>query len=170
MVSNMIDTKTIEDFLVLERMDFDDINKFANNKIREKLVGNCYKDHGYVLDVLNTKITDNKISPIDSNIILYMNIEISYLMPEKGSVYKGKVIMVFNKGIFVEILDVLKILVSVDSLKDLYDYEDFTNCFIPKDNSKELDIINKGEEVSVCIKGLRYSKNMYNCFGDIVDN
>lgn len=163
------DSVVIKNFYGIDNFD-DEIIKIMSKKYKN----NCSKKDGYVISVDKlVKVLSSKISSINCNLIFDVKVEMSTLLPKVNDVYTGTVCLVFEKGIFLDIDNVFKALISYESLnKDNYTfnsiYENFTN--------KDKDAIYVGSVLKIRLKGVKYSKitkvnnvskTVFNCFGDI---
>ena len=162
----MHDELVIEGCVVLQPDEFN--NNWKNtivDKVKSKYLG-CTEKYGYIIDILqisneiDTKL-DSNTTMITCNII----IKVLRIKPEKHKVISCKVQMIFNNGIFAQIDDKIKILVPNDVLKiDNYMFQKTTNKYY---NNNTKQTISKNDVINVMITDLQYSKNKYNCIGNM---
>jgi DNA-directed RNA polymerase subunit E'/Rpb7 len=132
-------------------------------KIKVSTRDECSKEHGYILDVKTVKIISNNISSANSDIVLKVEMVADTLKPKEGDIISGKVCMIFQSGIFVDISGKLKILIP---LSELAGYElDGTSTHYARGMSE----IKKDDIVKVKIKATKYDKRSFSCFGSLVD-
>ena len=136
------------------------------NKLKNITKDECSKDYGYYIDVKNfLKIKDNYISSNCENIFL-IEFKAELLKPEAGKIFEGNVCMIFCGGIFLNVLNKLKVLIPISSILN-YEFNSTKNTFI---NKKTLKTINKDDKLKVSITGTKYSKQNFSCFGVLVDD
>jgi len=142
-----------------------DINQSIRESIHRKLSGTCDSVNGYITEVKKEfKITSSKISSIDCSIIFNVEATVMTIKPKINDKYQGEVVMIFEKGIFIDVKNFIKVLISFDSLNEKdYKYENLTNTFIKDD-----DVIEIGRLLDIEIQGVKYDKKIYNCFGNII--
>ena len=83
-------------------------------------------------------------------------------MPSVGSVLDGEVMSISQRCLFVNVKNVLKILVPCQNLSGFL-YSDSRKCFV-NDFENELKI---GTSVQVRITGSKYFDQTYKCIGSI---
>ena len=162
----MHDELVIEGCVVLQPAEFN--NNWKNtivDKVKSKYLG-CTEKYGYIIDILqisnqiDTKL-DSNTTMITCNII----IKVLRIKPEKHKIITCKVQMIFNNGIFAQIDDKIKILVPNDVLEiDNYMFQKTTNKYYNNDTKQT---ISKNDLINVMITDLQYSKNKYNCIGNM---
>ena len=128
----------------------------------------CTKKHGYIVDIEElVSINGNNISTIDCSLCVFVTIRVVTLKPDIDMVLEGSVCFIFDKGVFIEIEGLLKVLVILESIEERgYSYNEHLDNFAKKEDD---DVIYKGKAIRAQIKGVRYNKNAYNCFGTLVD-
>jgi DNA-directed RNA polymerase subunit E'/Rpb7 len=139
------------------------IEEHLLNKIRTTVVGKCYLEYGYILNV--TKIIDigsNTISSVNSFVVFDVTYEADVLKPEIGDVFSGSVCMIFQHGIFVNVKNKLKVLVPAKSMKTYVFEDDY--FFNKKENTK----ITNSCELSIRITMIKYEKKEFSCIGELV--
>lgn len=139
------------------------LNKKLYRNILKKLdnavVNKCTKDHGYFLRIIRLKrVKDNYISSNCENMFI-VEYEAEVLKPEIGNIVEGTICMVFAGGIFLNIQNVMKILVPLSKLEG-YSHDPANESF----KSKK-DKLTVGQNVKVKIEGVKYTKENFSCFG-----
>ena len=157
---------------IIERricIEHDKLNKDVCSSIFEKIKeitnNECTKEYGYILGVKRlVKIKDNYISNVNCDNIFIVLFEAYTLKPEVGKKFKGKVCMLFNGGIFLNIENKQKVLIPVSSLKN-YNFDAPKKIFENGDKKISVD-----DEINVEITGTKYSKQSFSCFGNIIED
>jgi DNA-directed RNA polymerase subunit E'/Rpb7 len=138
-----------------------DIFKF----IKENTKDECTKENGYIIEVHKLKrIIENYISGNNGELIFEVDVLVERIKPEINKVFSDKVCMVFNQGIFVDVSGKFKILIPLSSLKD-FEFDPSNKIF---KNSKTEIVIKEGDVISVKVTGIKFVKNNFKCFGDII--
>jgi len=122
------------------------------------MLGNCDQEHGYILKVYdNVRILENTVATTSPGVFFHIEFSIKSLKPKKDYTYKGVVFTVFAVGIFVEVLNKMKILVPTDKM----DGYKFKNNSFKKGN----DAICTGSTVFVTVELIKYENHNFNCIG-----
>jgi DNA-directed RNA polymerase subunit E'/Rpb7 len=136
------------------------LDKHILEKLQTCIIGTCDYENGYILSVNKIlKIGDNKINQM-SSCIFTVSFLATVLKPEIGAQFVGKVCMVFNDGLFLEVHNKMKVLVPYTT----FDTFTFDNDKFTKDNR----IIREGSEVNIEITMIKYEKKNFNCIGKLV--
>jgi DNA-directed RNA polymerase subunit E'/Rpb7 len=131
------------------------------NKIVSTFSNKCDKEYGYILKVYDDiRIISNVVSSASSDIFFDVTFPAKVLKPEIGKEYTGKVFMIFQHGILIEVHDRMKILIPADKLKD-FTYNK-KNVF--KNNT---DTIQINSVVTCVIDRMQYEKNNFSCIGNL---
>ena len=160
----MLDTITYQKQICLNpefmNTEFD---KYLYKVVKEEIEQeSCKIEIGYILSFRRiTKIKDNYISKVNSQIIFVVDTEIEVLKPEINDIYSGKVCMIYSLGLFLNVKDRMKVLIPVKTLEG-YEYDDIKKIY--KCKKKE---IKEGDEIKVKITGVKYSKKNFHCFGEL---
>ena len=134
-------------------------------KLKDITHNECSKEYGYFIKIKRIKnIIDNYISSNCENIFI-LDFEAEILKPEIGNKYEGKVCMLFSGGVFLNVLNRLKILIPISSIP-YYEYNQLKNNFTNKKNKK---IINLNDNLTVIVSGTKYSKQSFSVFGTLVE-
>ena len=132
-------------------------------KLREITLNECTKKYGYILEVIRIiNVIDNQISSANSDIVFTVKFEAIILKPEVNSIFEGEVCMIIKDCVFLDVKKRLKVLVQLGDLG--YKLDNNTNCIV-KDNHK----ISQGDILKVKITGVKYCKQRFNCFGNLVN-
>lgn len=132
-------------------------------KLREVTANECTKKYGYILEILRIySVLDNQISFANSDIVFTVKFEAKILKPEIGSIFEGEVCMIIKDCLFVDIKKKLKVLVQLGETGYKLDTND--NCMVKGDMK-----IYQGDLLKVCITGVKYCKQRFNCFGNLVN-
>lgn len=142
-----------------------DIQTHIFNKLKKNMEGMCTFKDGYIISVKRIiSIDSNTIARANSVVIFDVTYERDVLKPVKGQMLSGKVCMVFQHGIFVDIYGKMKILVPAKSMSG-YDYKADENKFFNKDKVIEL-----GLEICIDIVMTKYEKKEFSCIGKLNKN
>lgn len=149
-------------------ISYDLLNANLDDNIFKKLYtlynGTCSKEYGYILNVKRlVSINDNIISSSNSNIIFDVSLEIEYIKPVLNQILTGKISMIFEKGLFIDIIDKFKILLPSINIPDyIYDKDKF----LTKDRKH---ILSKGDIIKIIITQLKYENHQFKCIGKLYD-
>lgn len=137
------------------------LHNYILHKFRKQSELECSKDYGYILNVhSNFEILRNHISNATSNPIFTVKFTIENLKPEIGSIFVGPVCMIFNKGVFISVLNKLKIFIPIDENSG-YKFVQATNSFVLNQNKK----IDSNSVLTCEIIGMKYTNHKFNCVG-----
>ena len=145
------------------------IRVYIEKKIRDNYTNDCTKDIGYITSIKKiVKIKDNYLSNSCSDIVFEVIIDIENIKPDIGSIFKGNVCMIFQDGILVNVQNIMKVLIPLNSLKN-YILEN--NEFILEESESEVQDkykkIQINDELQVKIIGSKYTRKNYACFGEL---
>ena len=160
-------TKLIRKRICLEPKHLDqNIYDHLLDKIKVQTENECSKEHGYILNIIKiTQLVDNKVSPANSDIVCTVEFEAETMKPEIDKIMKGQVCMILATGILLDINNKLKVLVTSTSLQNYnFKLDKVQMCYI-NDEKTKLCI---DDYIEVKITGVRYSKQKFSCFGDMV--
>jgi len=95
-----------------------DFNKYLLNVTKEEVEKeSCKKELGYILNFKKLKnIKDNYISSVNTDIVFIVECEIEVLRPEINDIFSGNVCMIYSLGLFLNIKDIMKVLIPVKTL------------------------------------------------------
>lgn len=139
------------------------LNAKLLDNVKKVYENECTKETGYILKVNKiVRIKDNYISNVNSSIIFVVDIDVDILKPEINAVYTDKVSMIFSGGLFINIMNKIKLLIPISSLSD-YSFDPSTKTFV-----KCKSVIKENDEIKIKITGIKYSKKNFNCFGELI--
>lgn len=153
----------IEQKIPIESMYLDkNINLNILNKLKNDMGGKCTLEYGYILDIIKIiKIGDNKISSANSLTVFDVIYQADVLKPTEGLILSGKVCMIFQHGIFVDIKGKMKVLIPATTIDSFsYDAEDSS---FETSNTK----ISNGASVDIEIVLIKYEKKNFSCIGKL---
>jgi DNA-directed RNA polymerase subunit E'/Rpb7 len=137
-----------------------DIKDHILNKLKKIMEGKCTLINGYVIEVNKViSLGENIIGCANSFTIFKVTYEAEVLLPEKGQFMNGKVCMVFQHGIFVEVCSKMKVLIPVASMEE-FKYSSVNNSF----ENKDCKIVN-GMYIDIEIIMTKYEKKQFSCIG-----
>lgn len=133
-------------------------------KIKESTINECTKENGYIIDVTRIiEVKDNWISAANSDIVFNVVFEAITLKPEIGKQLEGEVCMIFPNGVLLDIQNKLKFLIPLSSLEG-YEFNK-KRMYYEKGNKK----IEKGNHLTVEVAEIKYKKQSFMCFGNLVE-
>ena len=133
------------------------------NNLCDKYRDTCTKDNGYIIDILDDlKLNSNRISNNTANIIFNVSFTAKILKPEIGNEIKCSVDMLSWHGIFAGI-NKLKVLIPENALTNYY-FDQQNSKYVNKKSKSE---IKNGDEITIELTDIRYTKNNYNCIGKL---
>jgi DNA-directed RNA polymerase subunit E'/Rpb7 len=140
------------------------IKKHIQNQIEKDMIGNCSQEYGYVMNIgEGIEILSNSVSNTEVGVYFLVKFRVETLKPESGKKYTGKIFMLFQEGIFIEVIQKLKVLVPFDKLAQIgYKYDKDNNTFV-----KGKNVLKKDTEVQFQIDLIRYEKQNFNCIGSL---
>lgn len=142
-----------------------DIKTHIFNQVCIDLLETCSIEYGYILGVNKiTKFKDNYISNATSLTIFTVTVEIITLKPYTGQITEGKVRLIFEQGVFIEILDKLKVLIPAAYLTG-FKWNPSEETFIKESNNC---CINEKDVLKVEIVKIKYERKEYSCIGKII--
>jgi DNA-directed RNA polymerase subunit E'/Rpb7 len=140
------------------------IYKHLLEKLNKTYKNECSKDIGYILNINKIiNINNNYISPANSSIVFDVTVDATILKPEKDLQVEGRVFMVFNNGIFIEVIKNFKILVLKNSLAG-YKFDQQNLSY-----TKGKKVIKNDDIIKVKISGVKYEKKTFCCFAEMLE-
>ena len=139
------------------------LKKYIHNKVKNRLENSCDKEYGYISKVgKDIKILPNNIvSTAGPNVFFRVLVDITALKPEQGHRYTARVCQVLPIGLFVEVENKLRILIT---LKNMVGYV-FDKGVFKKGNST----IALNDTVKVVIDVIRYEDQKFSCLGKLIE-
>ena len=133
-------------------------------KIKENMEGKCYLDYGYIIKVKDIiEIGSNMIAPATLMAVYTVKYEADVIKPIKGLILSGEICMMFKQGIFVNILDKMKVLIPENNIEG-YKFDD--DIFVSEDKDKDDLVINTKVEIEITM--VKYEKKSFSCIGKIL--
>jgi len=84
-----MNTFIISNKVIVEPQYLDqNLHQYLEKKVKDDFIGKCFKDYGYITDVIRILKSKSKITSSDSTIVFDLEFEISSLLPEVGKKYK----------------------------------------------------------------------------------
>lgn len=140
----------------------ENLKEHLKAKIISNTLNQCSQTYGYITKIYdNIEIIENIISQASSGIFFKVRFTAKALKPEIGSVYQGKICMVFPQGIFVEIMGKMKVLIPSNQMND-FKYNKTTSTF-----KNKKDTLEQGNTVDVVLTLIKYEKHNFNCIGNL---
>ena len=138
------------------------VKEYLLEKTKQKMEGTCSKENGYILKVLEIEdILDNIIASSTCTVFFLVKYKAEVLKPIIGDILKGKICMIFQYGIFVDIMNKMKILIPIISINNFeYIDEEYID--------KEGNILYKDMDVSIQILSLKYENKDFSCIGKLI--
>ena len=132
-------------------------------KIRQNMEGKCTLDYGYIISVNKiVELGENIVAPANSLVVYDVKYEAVTIKPEKGMELSGEICMVFQHGVFADILKKLKVLIPVGSMEE---YTFSGDSFVSKEDDENIEV---GSEVNIRITMVKYEKKSFSCIGELV--
>lgn len=155
---------------ILKKISLEPVYLSSNYKehiiqqIHKNMKGSCFKDYGYIIDVLNNIEVGENIEIVNNgNVIFPVKIPCLCFKPEVDMILTG-VIELINKDCIRVKKDDLNFVISVPFDKCLdYKYNDKTNSY--KNKNSELV---KGDKIHVKIDYINYTFKNYTCLAQMV--
>ena len=126
-------------------------------KVSSITLGECTKEYGYIISV-------NKIVKILNNedTVFTLLFDADTLKPDAGTKLDGIVCMVYKDGIFINVVNKLKVLIPSIILKG-YLYDENLATYVST-NKK----IKQGDNINVVVTASKFSKKGFICVGSLV--
>jgi DNA-directed RNA polymerase subunit E'/Rpb7 len=138
------------------------IHNHLLKKLKETVENTCNMDQGYILKVIKIiEIVDNNIISSNTSVIFVVKYEAETFKPKINNVISGKVCMIFQHGIFIDILNKMKVIIPIKSLQNFIYNEKIG--FI----SDELTI-KVGIQINIKIVLIKYENKSYSCIGNLI--
>ncbi len=95
------------------------LNRNIEDQITASIRKNVKKcsEEGYILNIQKIQIGDANISPSSSMIDIDVKIWCKRLLPKRGDIYAGKICLIFELGILLQVAQVLKVLVPLENCR-----------------------------------------------------
>ena len=138
------------------------VGYYILKKIKNNMENKCTIEHGYITKVIRIlKIISNLITPANSLVIYDVIYEAETIKPVKGLRLTGKICMVFEHGVFIDIINRMKVLIPTSKLKGYkYSSSSFTDEYG--------NVLKVNTEVDIIIDMIKYEKKEYSCIGELI--
>lgn len=133
------------------------IHNHILTKLKEVISSECTEKYGFAVEVVDDLIT---VVENSGNTFL-IEFQATTLKPEKDKKLTGKICMIFKDGIFIEVLERQKVLVSRQNLTD-YVFDEISKTY-----TKGKKVLAEDSTITVKILNTKYKNNSYSCFGTI---
>jgi DNA-directed RNA polymerase subunit E'/Rpb7 len=147
-----------------------DLNAVVKTLVQDSDMGTCSKLHGYILEVNDVNIISCSVSESNS----FLNFDIDYtattLKPKIGSIYTGRVCLVFEMGILVNIAEIMKVLIPTSSNTNFRFDSDLNRIEYKRSTVEDGSlIIENGDLLRIRITGIQFNESTisFNCYGVI---
>jgi len=149
------------------------VEKYA----REHVINSCDEKDGYITSIDNVTVESIDVCETTSFLNVNVNIESTCVKPETGSKYSGRICLIFDMGILINVAGVLKVLVPMNDNVCIINgkerrmlYYSETGLLKTIDDQRPSIVLQKNDMLSVEVTGVQYnySTNSYNCFGNIM--
>lgn len=145
-----------------------DLKVIITALVQELDMGNCSKLHGYILDVDEVNIVSCTVSESNSLLNFNINYTATTLKPKIGSLYSGRVCLIFAMGILVNVAEIMKVLIPTSSDAHFI-FDSDLNRIKYKNNNTDV-IIENGDLLRIRITGIQFNESTisFNCYGVLV--
>lgn len=142
----------------------ENIEKAIKDKIYSIYLHKCEETIGYVNEIIDDSILilNNYISSAGTGIFFKVKFNVNSIKPKEGKEYEGKVCLIFDRGLLLEVFGSIKVFVPIDKTNG---YK-FVNNFLVKDKK----IIKKDDIIQVKILTIKFEKKSYRCIGNLKEN
>jgi len=161
-----MESQIIEKKICLESKFLDkNIMKNLFLKLSELTNDNCSKEYGFIIKINKLiEIVDHKIGRANIDNIFHVKFEASVLKPRKDVIVQGKVVMIYEDGIFISILNRQNMLIPRSKLNN-YNFQKDKTSYIHNNTGNTITI---NSIIKAKIITAIYNNNSYSCFGYIV--
>jgi DNA-directed RNA polymerase subunit E'/Rpb7 len=154
------------------------IDEKMHDLVKSKVLGVCSEENGYIIDLKDVSISHASISEATGLVDVSVVFDAVCVHPKYGRKFGGRICLVFEMGILVDVAGIFKILVPVcDNMirvngteKEItYDQNENGEHFIRSTNDSSM-LLEKGLLTRVVVSGVQYNPdtNAFNCFGDLI--
>ena len=157
----------LEKRIVLEARCLDsNFLKHLKDKLLKVSLNSCSKETGHIMNVKEiTKIVENYISNVNSEIVFIVQFKADVLKPSVGLILEDRISMVFAGGVFLNILNKFQVLIPSHALKGYTFSSGEKKSFV---NTETKASIKEGDICQIKITGVRFKKNNFDCFGELL--
>lgn len=139
-------------------------------KAKELFEGKCDNLHGYIGKVYDSiEILGNSISSTNPGVYFQVKIEVDSSRPILGKTYTGVIHNISPIYMFIKILGNVLVFIPKSKIKNSYEQADIKlesglfTISIGKKNSYRV-----GDNMTVCIENIEYTKQKFNCIGKLI--
>ena len=129
--------------------------------IREKIIGDCCPQYGYVswVDENSIQIGDGVAQRYGGGVVFDIECDVDYIKPQKDDIIRGQISEIVSSGVFVT-SGFLKILISKYALPE--------GALIKVNSNIDIDgkILEKGDRVDVKIIAVKYENKNFKILGE----
>jgi DNA-directed RNA polymerase subunit E'/Rpb7 len=169
-------TKITHVFQVSPAILSKNINDEIENLVQSNIVGSCSETRGYITSVSNIVLVFSKISEATGFIDFKVMFDAVCVRPKTGNMYSGRVCLVFDMGILIDVAGILKVLIPVSEKIIKGENKNYATEFNSENSTIILDTgcgknkIEQGVFLKSKITGVQYnaSTKSFNCFGILV--
>lgn len=158
-----------------------DVDAKISELVKTTMVGSCSEENGYITDVRDVSIKNASVSEATGLVDFSVAFDAVCVNPKEGSRFGGRVCLVFDMGVLIDVAGIFKILVPIcegkmrirrnadeAELEVMHEMtEDGSQIKSVSDDSINLT---KGSLARVVVSGVQYNPdtNVFNCFGDLI--
>lgn len=163
--------KIIRTFQLSPEIICPQIDQQVLKKAKEYIVGTCCEVDGYITDIEDVEILEADISNSTGLLDIKVACNVQCMKPKKDDKYSGRICLIFDMGLLIDVAGVLKILVPINNDHIRVDGVNQKATFDSRFNSVAVEnrIFEKGMISKVNITGVQYNptSKAYNCFGEL---
>ena len=135
---------------------------YLRERLQKEVLNRSDQVYGYITKIYDKiEVVENSISSAGTGVFFTVRFTAKAFRPAIGNVYKGKLCMTFPQGIFVEIMEKIKVLIPEANM-GLFKYNKTTSSF--KNGSVSLK---QGDVLSVQLSLVKYERHNFNCIGNL---
>lgn len=160
-----MDEHIVESYLTLIPSELNhDVGALIRRKMREKWVDKCFREYGYVMDIMNIQpISSIYISRTNQDLIVHVRATIVSIIPKHDQSFSGRVHAIYPEGIFLILMETFYALLPLSVLVDMdYTYSVNTNQFV-QHGADGYTAIDTNKYISVLVTDVHYDNNTFNC-------
>lgn len=157
--------KVSEKICIEPRFFSQNLKEKITEKLNGKLCNNCNQKYGYITSIHDLEIVDNEILD-DGQVAFEVHFLVDTVKPSPGDMFEGKVCMLFDNGVFINVQDKFNVLIPINVLEG-YKYDKMNNCF--KSNKKKGKSICENDTLSVKINNVQFSDQKFSCLGELTE-
>jgi len=141
-----------------------ELDEILYKKLCDKFINKCSKKNGYVLSINpGIQIEDNTIN-INGNILFKVIFLAKIYKPKKDQVVSGDIYMIIPEGIIINIIEDIKVFISVANLKG-FKYNEKKQIYERK--SKNETFLKLSQTVKIVITDVIFENLKFKCIGKL---